>query len=113
MKIVYDIKYIYDNDVINIPELNLLYDMFNPSKTTKMLIIVIPLSYMSVWINAEARQYISLILLYGECSSTILMIIPTSKIKRKKILLCNGKHKRVKLQLIIEFKYIWPYLSLV
>ena len=84
MKIVYDIKNIYDNDVINIPELNLLYDMFNPSKTTKMLILVIPLSCMSVWINAEARQYISLILLYSECSFTILMRIPTSKIKRTK-----------------------------
>ena len=48
MKIVYGKQNIYDNDVINIPELNLLYDMFHPSKTTKMLVLVIPLSCMSV-----------------------------------------------------------------
>ena len=84
MKIFYDIQNIYDNDMINIPELNLLHGIFNPYKTTKMLILVIPLSYMSVWIYVEARQYTSLILLYGECSSTILMIISMSKIKRTK-----------------------------
>ena len=48
MKIVYGKQNIYDNDVINIPELNLLHGIFNPSKTTKILILVIPLSYMSV-----------------------------------------------------------------
>ena len=84
MNIFYDIQNIYDNDMINIPELNLLNGIFNPYKTTKMLILVIPLSYMSVWIYVEARQYKSLILLYDECSSTILMIISMSKIKRTK-----------------------------
>ena len=48
MKIVYDIQNIYDNDVINIPEINLLHGIFNTSKTTNILILVIPLSYMSV-----------------------------------------------------------------
>ena len=48
MKIFYDIQNIYDNDVINITELNLLHGIFNPYKTTKILILVIPLSYMSV-----------------------------------------------------------------
>ena len=48
MKIVYDMQNIYDNDVINTPELNLLRDIFNPSKTTKILILIISLSYISV-----------------------------------------------------------------
>ena len=34
--------------------------------------------------NVEARQCISLIFLYGECSSTILMRISKSKVKRTK-----------------------------
>ena len=104
MKIVYDIQNIHDNDLINIPELDLLHGIFNTSKTTKILILVIPQSYMSVWINVEARQYTYLSLLYGECSSTILMRISTSKIKRKKDAVMQWQPKRVILQLIIEFK---------
>ena len=56
MKIVYDIQNIHDNDLINIPELDLLHGIFNTSKTTKILILVIPLSYMSVLIPTRDRK---------------------------------------------------------
>ena len=53
---IYDMIITHDNGVNNISELNSLHDSINNSKCIKTLILIISLSDMYVWINAEVKK---------------------------------------------------------
>ena len=47
---------IHDNEVNLISDYNLLYDILNTSKYTKIKISIIPLFWMDVWIHVRVNQ---------------------------------------------------------
>ena len=81
LKIIFDMKNIYDNDVNNIDELSLLYDILNLSKLKKNLITL--LSYMGLLIHVEIEKNIKFNILDGTFTYKIAMI-NKSFVKTKK-----------------------------
>ena len=93
---------IYDKEVNKITECNLLRDMINPTKRAKYLnsyyYLILHVCINSRIVTAKSKDF--LILLYSECSPTIVMVRLVEKLCLEKMLWCSGT-RRLEISLLI------------